>query len=314
MRLGLLADLHWSVAPAMRRRGWHAPYDFDGLAARCAATVDALAARGCELLVVAGDLTHDGDAASCEAALDCILRRLADPGAVVEGNHDVRLDRDARPGAAPHVRDGVAARRRRVADEQLVALRAVGVGRDGRCGARPRRRPLPAHGLATVVVSHFPLVRTPSGSPPPALPCPRRARGARRCCSSSCAARPSRPSCSAATCTCATRSPRQRAADVRRLARRTAVRGGRSSTSTRSRRSCAARASAATAPRRPPAAPSRGCSPSRRALDVRGRVPGAAARSAPPAATSSRRRCDERHAAGSTAACARRARAATAAR
>jgi predicted phosphodiesterase len=158
VRIGLLADLHWSVAPEASAR-WHAPYDFQRLAARCAATVEALAARGCELLVVAGDLTHDGDEASCAAALDCILDASPIPVAVVEGNHDVGLDRALVPSRTA-VRDAWR-RAAAVAGEQLVALRAVGVDRDGfRAWEGETGGPgwAARHSLATVVVSHFPLV------------------------------------------------------------------------------------------------------------------------------------------------------------
>jgi 3',5'-cyclic AMP phosphodiesterase CpdA len=154
MRLGVLADLHWSVATDAPVR-WHAPYDFDGLAARCAATVDALAARGCEVLVIAGDLTHDGDRASCDAALDCILRVSPIPVAVVDGNHDVQLDH-ALVARRTDVRDAWG-RAEAVAHEQLVALRAIGVDRDDRW-ARNGGASAATDGLATVVVSHFPLV------------------------------------------------------------------------------------------------------------------------------------------------------------
>lgn len=159
MKLGVFADLHWSVAPKMPA-GFHAPYDFDGLAARCVATVETLVAHGCELLVVAGDLTHDGDAASCEAALACVMSASPVPVAVVEGNHDVLLD-GTLLARRTVVRDGWR-RAAALADEQLVALRAVGVERGDRwarergIGSPPG--PAPAHCLATVVVSHFPLV------------------------------------------------------------------------------------------------------------------------------------------------------------
>jgi predicted phosphodiesterase len=154
VRIGLLADLHWSVAPDASA-SFHAPYDFDGLAARCAATIEALVAHGCELLVVAGDVTHDGDEASCAAALDGILSASPIPVAIVEGNHDVRLD----PGLLARravVRDGwrhAAA----LADEQLVALRAIGVDRDGRSVRDHGPASVPAHCRSTVLVSHFPL-------------------------------------------------------------------------------------------------------------------------------------------------------------
>ncbi len=152
MRLGAIADLHWSVAPGATDR-WHTSYDFEGIAARCRATVDALVASGCELLVVAGDLTHDGDRASCEAALDCIMSASPVPVAVVEGNHDVEPDR-ALVARRADVRDAWQ-RAQAVAHEQLVTLRAVGVEHDGSVAGDER---IEADGLATVLVSHFPLV------------------------------------------------------------------------------------------------------------------------------------------------------------
>jgi predicted phosphodiesterase len=155
VKLGVLADLHWSAAPEVRAC-FHAPYDFDGLAERCAATVDALVARGCELLVVAGDLTHAGDMASCDAVLDCILSGSPIPVAVVEGNHDVLVDRRL-VGHRTAVRDGWR-RAAVVADEQFVALRAVGVEREGRWARDRGVGAVPAHCLATVAVSHYPLV------------------------------------------------------------------------------------------------------------------------------------------------------------
>ncbi|HET6449471.1 MAG TPA: metallophosphoesterase [Conexibacter sp.] len=168
MRLGVLSDLHWSVAPQTPQR-WHAPYDFDRLAAHCAKTVDALVARGCEALVIAGDVTHDGDAASCDAALECILSVSPIPVAVVEGNHDVLRDRDLVSRRAD-VRDGWC-RAEAVAHEQLVALRAVGVDRDDRW-VRDRAQRTSSDGLATVLVSHFPLVPHTARLAAAGLPCP----------------------------------------------------------------------------------------------------------------------------------------------
>jgi 3',5'-cyclic AMP phosphodiesterase CpdA len=154
VRLGVLADLHWRRAPGAPVR-WHAPYDFAGLAERCAATVARLAAHGCELLVVAGDLTHDGDEASCAAALDCLAQVAPIPVVAVEGNHDVRLDRALH--ARAQVRRGWRCAET-LADDQRVALRAVGLGRDGRWARDRAVRPVAADARATVLVSHFPLV------------------------------------------------------------------------------------------------------------------------------------------------------------
>ncbi len=155
MKLGLLADLHWSVAPDAAAR-WHAPYDFDGIAARCAATVDALVAHGCDALVLAGDVTHGGDAVSCAAALDCVVGAATVPVAVVEGNHDVLLDADLVP-SRPEVRAGWR-RADAVARERRVTLRPVGVDPDRRWARDRGLGPVAGDARATVLVSHFPLV------------------------------------------------------------------------------------------------------------------------------------------------------------
>lgn len=169
MKLGVLADLHWSCAPTAAAR-WHVPYDFDGLAARCVATVDALAARGCELLVIAGDLTHEGDVESCDAAMDCILRASPIPVVVVEGNHDVVRD----PNLIPRREDVRDAWRHAeaIAAESLVALCAVGLDCDA--GWAPDRGPslVADDSLWTVVVSHFPLVSHTDRLTAAGLACP----------------------------------------------------------------------------------------------------------------------------------------------
>lgn len=155
MKLGVLADLHWSVSPDAAGH-WHVPYDFDALAMRCTAAIGALTAQGCEVLVVAGDLTHEGDEASCEAALDCVLSRTPVPVAVVAGNHDVLLDPDLvsdRCDVREAWRSAVAA-----ANGNLVALRAVGVGPDATPSRDGGVDPVAGDGLATVVISHYPLV------------------------------------------------------------------------------------------------------------------------------------------------------------
>jgi predicted phosphodiesterase len=169
VKLGLLADLHWSAAPEASA-SWHASYDFGGMAARCAATVDALVACGCELLVVAGDLTHDGDAVSCAAALDCIMRVSPVPVAVVEGNHDVRHDPSLVTRRAD-VREGWR-RAAAVAAEQFVALHAVELDGDGRWTWGHGPQAAAGEPLATIVVSHFPLISSAARLAAAGLPCP----------------------------------------------------------------------------------------------------------------------------------------------
>jgi len=205
VKLGVIADLHWRVAGEAPVR-WHADYDFGGLAQRCAATVEALAARGCELLVVAGDLTHDGDRAARDAALDCLLGASPIPVAVVEGNHDVHAERSPLAGRAD-VRDGWV-RARALAGEELLALGALRAGDDGwgwddasaegraawggatgaSAGGSSTWRAATgtsangrshdgapgsaADGLAAIVVSHFPLAPHADRLALAGLPCP----------------------------------------------------------------------------------------------------------------------------------------------
>jgi hypothetical protein len=121
------------------------------------------------MLVVAGDLTHDGDAASCAAALDCILGLSPIPVAVVEGNHDVSLDPALLPSCSD-VRDAWR-QAQALAHEELVALRPVGVNRDDRW-VKDRGPGAVADGLATVLVSHFPLVPHAQRLADAALPFP----------------------------------------------------------------------------------------------------------------------------------------------
>ena len=94
VRLGVLTDIH-AVSDVSRREAWHNAYDFAGVEARLRAALELFAREGVELLLVLGDLAHDGDLAS----LKRVLRVLAGgpPMRLVGGNHDGR--RPERPPA-----------------------------------------------------------------------------------------------------------------------------------------------------------------------------------------------------------------------
>jgi predicted phosphodiesterase len=92
LRVGVLSDTH-VVQDVSRRASWHNAYDFSGVEDRIRRAVDLFAREGVELLLVLGDLAHDGDAPSLRRAL---APALDGPTAfVVGGNHD-----GARPTAA----------------------------------------------------------------------------------------------------------------------------------------------------------------------------------------------------------------------
>jgi predicted phosphodiesterase len=92
LRVGVLSDTH-VVQDVSRRASWHNAYDFAGVEDRLRRAVDLFGREGVELLLVLGDLAHDGDAPSLRRALAPALDGRA--AFVVGGNHD-----GARPTAA----------------------------------------------------------------------------------------------------------------------------------------------------------------------------------------------------------------------
>ena len=88
----MLTDIHVSLDPE-RRASWHNAYDFAGLAGRLRGAAELFAAEGTGLVLALGDLAHDGDAPSLEAALSPLAS--GPPLHVIGGNHD-----GARPTAA----------------------------------------------------------------------------------------------------------------------------------------------------------------------------------------------------------------------
>lgn len=169
MRLGVISDLHWTEADGAAAH-WHADYDFAGLTARCAAAVEDLVARGCDLLVVAGDLTHDGDEPSCDAALARVLSLSPIPVAVVEGNHDMLLDPDLvlrREDVRADWRAATA-----LAADHGIALGAVRLGRPADRALERASLPVVGAPDCTLVVSHYPLLPHTRRLAAAGLPCP----------------------------------------------------------------------------------------------------------------------------------------------
>jgi predicted phosphodiesterase len=94
VRIGVLTDLHLA-GPRQPPRGWHNPYDHDGVRARLGVALVAFRAAGVDAIAVLGDLTENGDEGSLREALSSIAVAAPGPVWVVPGNHD------AVPGAAP---------------------------------------------------------------------------------------------------------------------------------------------------------------------------------------------------------------------
>jgi predicted phosphodiesterase len=87
LRLGVLADVHYSLDPA-ERGAWVNPYDFDGLPARIDLALRWFAEQDVDVVVLGGDLTHRGDATSLRALLQRCVNGCAQPLLVAAGNHD----------------------------------------------------------------------------------------------------------------------------------------------------------------------------------------------------------------------------------
>jgi len=85
VRAGVLTDIHVSLDPD-RSASWHNEYDFAGLGGRLRGAAELFAAEGAGLVLALGDLAHDGDAPSLEAALSPLTSGPALH--VVGGNHD----------------------------------------------------------------------------------------------------------------------------------------------------------------------------------------------------------------------------------
>lgn len=155
MRLGVLSDIH-AVTDPSRREAWHNAYDFAGLEGRLRNARALFARERVELLVVLGDLAHDGDLASLRKVLGALGG--GPPLRLVGGNHD---------GARPTARLGEAG----AAAAELPGWRAATVAGGVRvagarvaCQAVDRCRLAQPPALATwgegpvLLASHFPLL------------------------------------------------------------------------------------------------------------------------------------------------------------
>ena len=154
MRLGVLSDIH-AVTDPSRREAWHNAYDFAGLEGRLRNARALFARERVELLVVLGDLAHDGDLASLRKVLGALGG--GPPLRLVGGNHDgarptARLGEAGAAAAelpgwrAATVAGGVRVAGARVACQARGSLPPRPTARACHLGRRPRAagQPLPA--------------------------------------------------------------------------------------------------------------------------------------------------------------------------
>jgi len=175
MRIGLISDVHWMVAPPTVAGGWHGTADFACALDRLGLALGHFGQREVDLVVVAGDLAHNGDADSIEAVLTACAAATA-PVLVVAGNHDVAADADALVHAhsRANVADVALASPHGIVHDGI-RLAGVHVGAaEGWFRARLRELPdLRAWGDALVVlVSHYPLLSLASLISDAGLPYP----------------------------------------------------------------------------------------------------------------------------------------------
>ena len=162
LRVGILTDVH-VVQDNSRRASWHNVYDFSGVRARLVAAFELFARERADVVLMLGDLAHDGDLASLREALAPALafapvapRRTL----VVGGNHDGPrpTERLVEAGVERGRLPGWRARRAVTgADVGIAGVRVVRRARHQWASARPPA--LATWGDAPVLLgSHFPVL------------------------------------------------------------------------------------------------------------------------------------------------------------
>jgi hypothetical protein len=152
LRLGVFSDLHLRVQGG-RSAAWHGPFDFDGVPERVRLALAHFAAHRVDAVVALGDLAHDGDDTSLDAALG-LLAEAGVPTFAVPGNHDGDRDHFAvaaeravitQPGGAGVALDGG-------------RLHAVTLEGDEAGGFRAGLPVVDADPSPLVIASHFPVL------------------------------------------------------------------------------------------------------------------------------------------------------------
>jgi predicted phosphodiesterase len=161
LKLGLLADLHRTL-DVNARGGWHNEYDFAGVGRRLERALAWFERQAVDVLLLCGDLTHDGHSNAMRVVLDECTATSAYPVMAVSGNHDVARGEDALAREIERVADP----RLHLADARgqvLSGIRIAGLQVAPRVGFLRSRLcelpPVDSWGHAPVIlVSHLPLL------------------------------------------------------------------------------------------------------------------------------------------------------------
>ena len=153
LRLGVVSDLHY-VRDGGPGLAYHNPFDVPGVLARLAAAIDWFGRERVDALVLAGDLSDDGERAALMKVLGTVAERWRGPTFAVAGNHDRRVHDDALAEVLRHR-----------ASDRIVLARPEGVLLGGVRVAGPCDRPF-AWTEATaawaddpvVLISHYPML------------------------------------------------------------------------------------------------------------------------------------------------------------
>jgi predicted phosphodiesterase len=156
MRLGVVSDVHWTMAPAAEA-SWHNRFDFAGLPARIESALAVFERARVDAVLACGDVTHAGDEASVRAALERLSARLERPLLVVAGNHDClerddQLERCVPDGSEMLTADGV--------ELDGVPLAGVAIETDTETGTFrwTGTGEFPGDERVSLVASHFPVL------------------------------------------------------------------------------------------------------------------------------------------------------------
>jgi hypothetical protein len=87
LRLGVVSDLHFAAEPAAGL-AYHGPFDILGVLDRLRAAAAWFVRSRVDALILAGDLTQDGDAASLDMVLQTVAAAWPGRAFVVAGNHE----------------------------------------------------------------------------------------------------------------------------------------------------------------------------------------------------------------------------------
>lgn len=157
MRLGVVTDVH--IAPDYAAPiSWHSPLLLETAGARYTEALRLLSEQSVDAVVLLGDLTHLGDAPSCDE-----LVRLSDatpaPMLWVLGNHDVVPSTTAIAEALERRGPDAPARLAGAAAHSVAGIPVYGVGIEPGEGTEvyvAREIPVPAE--TSIVLTHFPVV------------------------------------------------------------------------------------------------------------------------------------------------------------